>query len=73
VSLVLFGRAVALLGASAAGAFIALGPVIATLLAIPILNEWPTADDWIGIAVINVRVYLASGGPLPRRLSDRVA
>ena len=46
---------------------------IATLLAIPILNEWPTAEDWIGIAVISVGVYLASGGPLPRRLSDRVA
>jgi len=73
VSLVLFGRAVALLGASAAGAFIALGPVIATLLAIPILNEWPTAEDWIGIAVISAGVYLASGGPLPRRLLHRVA
>jgi drug/metabolite transporter (DMT)-like permease len=73
VSLVLFGRAVALLGASAAGAFIALGPVIATLLAIPILNEWPTAEDWIGIAVISAGVYLASGGPLPRRLLDRAA
>ena len=73
VSLVLFGRAVALLGASAAGAFIALGPVIATLLAIPILNEWPSAEDWMGIAVISVGVYLASGGPLPRRLLHRVA
>jgi drug/metabolite transporter (DMT)-like permease len=73
VSLVLFGRAVALLGASAAGAFIALGPVIATLLAIPILDEWPSAEDWTGIAVISVGVYLASGGPLPRRLLRRVA
>lgn len=73
VSLVLFGRAVALLGASAAGAFIALGPVIATLLAIPILDEWPTPEDWIGIAAISVGVYLASGGPLPRRLSHRLA
>lgn len=73
VSLVLFGRAVTLLGASAAGAFLALGPVVASLLAIPILNEWPTAEDWAGIAVISVGVYLASGGPLPRRLSDGVA
>lgn len=73
VSLALFGRAVALLGASAAGAFIALGPVIATLLAIPVLDEWPTAADWIGIAVISTGVYLASGGPLPRRLSERIA
>jgi drug/metabolite transporter (DMT)-like permease len=64
---------VALLGASAAGAFIALGPVIATLLAIPILNEWPSAEDWMGIAVISVGVYLASGGPLPHRLLRRVA
>ena len=73
VSLALFGRAVALLGASAAGAFIALGPVIAALLAIPVLDEWPTTEDWIGIAVISVGVYLASGGPLSRRLSERVA
>ena len=72
ISLVLFGRAVTLLGASAAGSFIALGPVIATLLAIPILNEWPTPEDWIGIAIISAGVYLASGGPLPRRLLNRV-
>ncbi len=58
---------------AAAGAFIALGPVIATLLAIPILDEWPSAEDWTGIAVISVGVYLASGGPLPRRLLRRVA
>lgn len=67
LSLVLYARAVALLGASAAGAFLALGPVIATLLAIPLLDEWPSVEDWIGIAVISVGVYLASGGPLPRR------
>lgn len=70
VSLALFGRAVALLGASAAGAFIALGPVIATLLAIPVLDEWPTVEEWIGVAVISLGVYLASGGKLPRRLSE---
>lgn len=67
VSLVLFGRAVALLGASGAGAFLALGPVIATLLAIPILDEWPTHQEWMGIIVISVGVYLAGGGPLPRQ------
>jgi drug/metabolite transporter (DMT)-like permease len=73
VSLILFGRAVTLLGASAAGSFIALGPAIATLLAIPILGEWPTAEDWTGIAAISVGVYLASGGPLPRRLTHGIA
>ena len=44
---------------------ISLGPVIAALLAIPILHEWPSLTDWIGIAVISAGVYLASGGPLP--------
>lgn len=67
VSMVLFGRAVALIGASGASAFISLGPVIAALLAIPVLDEWPTLTDWLGIAVISAGVYLASGGPLPRR------
>ncbi len=67
VSMVLFGRAVALIGPSATTAFVSLGPVIAALLAIPILHEWPTAVDWLGIAVISAGVYLASGGPLPKR------
>ncbi len=64
-SLVLYGRAVTLLGASRAGAFIALGPVIAALLAILFLGEWPALHDWLGIAVVSVGVYLASGAPLP--------
>ncbi len=67
VSMVLFGRAVALIGPSATTAFISLGPAIAALLAIPILHEWPTLTDWLGIAVISAGVYLASGGPLPKR------
>jgi drug/metabolite transporter (DMT)-like permease len=68
VSLVLYGRAVMLLGASSAGSFIALGPVMAALLAIPALGEWPKPVDWLGIVVITVGVYLASGGPLPPRV-----
>jgi drug/metabolite transporter (DMT)-like permease len=61
VSLVLFGRGVALLGATGAGAFIALGPIIAALMAIPALGEWPKPTDWLGIAVISAGVYIASG------------
>jgi drug/metabolite transporter (DMT)-like permease len=57
-----------LLGASSAGSFIALGPVMAALLAIPALGEWPKPVDWLGIIVITVGVYLASGGPLPTRM-----
>jgi drug/metabolite transporter (DMT)-like permease len=42
--------------------------VKAALLAIPALGEWPKPVDWLGIVVITVGVYLASGGPLPTRL-----
>lgn len=64
VSMVLYGYAIALIGPSASAAFISLGPVIAALLGIPILHEWPRPTDWIGIATISAGVYLASGGPL---------
>ena len=61
VSLVLYSFGVARLGASTAGAFIALGPVVAALLAIVVLGEWPRTSDWIGIAIITAGVALASG------------
>jgi len=61
VSLVLYSLGVARLGASSAGAFVAFGPVIAALLAIAVLGEWPKLSDWIGIAVITLGVALASG------------
>jgi drug/metabolite transporter (DMT)-like permease len=67
VSLFLYGRAVSLLGASRGAAFGALAPAVAALLAVPVLGEWPTAADWTAIALISAGVYLASGGPLPRR------
>ena len=64
VSLVLYGRAVALLGASGGAAFGALVPALAALIAIPLLGEWPSAADWLAIVLISAGVYLASGGPL---------
>jgi drug/metabolite transporter (DMT)-like permease len=33
--------------------------------AIPVLGEWPSATDWMAIALISFGVYLESGGPLP--------
>ena len=66
VSLVLYGRAVALLGASGGSAFGALVPALSALFAIPLLGEWPSQIDWAGIVLISAGVYLASGGPLPR-------
>jgi drug/metabolite transporter (DMT)-like permease len=68
VSLLLYGRAVAILGASGGAAFGALVPALSALLAIPLLDEWPHETDWVGILLISAGVYLASGGSLPSRI-----
>ena len=62
VSLLLYGRAVALLGASGGSAFGALVPVLSALFAIPLLGEWPSETDWMGIVLISFGVYLTSRG-----------
>jgi drug/metabolite transporter (DMT)-like permease len=67
VSLVLYGRAVSILGASSGAAFAALCPAMTALMAIPILGEWPTTTDWMAIFSISIGVYVVSGGPLPKR------
>jgi drug/metabolite transporter (DMT)-like permease len=67
ISLVLYGRAVSILGASSGAAFAALCPAMTALMAIPVLDEWPTSIDWMAIISISVGVYVVSGGPLPRR------
>ena len=64
IALVLYGRAIAILGASDGAAFGALVPALSALLAIPFLGEWPTESGWIAIALISIGVYLASGGLL---------
>ena len=66
VSIVCFGRAVAILGASSGSVFAALCPAITALAAIPILGEWPTFVDWGAMLMISAGVYVASGAPLPR-------
>jgi drug/metabolite transporter (DMT)-like permease len=67
VSLVLYGRAIALIGASAGAAFGALVPALSALIAIPLLGEWPSRSDWLAIGLISSGVYLASGGPIGLR------
>jgi drug/metabolite transporter (DMT)-like permease len=64
VSVVLYGRAIATIGASGGAAVGALVPALSTLFAIPIIGEWPSATDWVGITLISAGVYLASGAPL---------
>jgi drug/metabolite transporter (DMT)-like permease len=65
VSLLLYGRAIAILGASGGAAFGALVPALSALFAVPLLGEWPSETDWVGIILISGGVYLASGGPMP--------
>jgi drug/metabolite transporter (DMT)-like permease len=65
VALLLYGRMVGILGATAGAAFVALTPATTALLAIPVLGEWPSAIDRIAITVISAGVYLLSGGPMP--------
>ena len=72
VALVLYGRMVALLGATAGAAFVALTPATTALLGIPVLGEWPSAIDWTAILLISAGVYLVSGGPLPARWTNTV-
>lgn len=73
LSLILYARALKLLGASAGGAFGALVPVLSALFAIPLLGEWPTQSDWLAVVLISIGVYLASGGPLPYRRAGQSA
>jgi drug/metabolite transporter (DMT)-like permease len=68
ISLMLYGRAVSILGASSGAAFAALCPAMTALMAIPILGEWPQILDWAAIVLISAGVYIVSGGPLPRWL-----
>lgn len=61
VALVTFSEGVRRLGASKAAAFAALVPVGATLLAIPVLGEWPDASAVAGVVLASFGVLLASG------------
>ncbi len=66
VSLVAYGRAVSILGASRASPFAALIPAATAFLGILVLHEWPSAADWAGIACVSTGVHLASGAPMQR-------
>jgi drug/metabolite transporter (DMT)-like permease len=66
LSLLLYGRAISILGASSGAAFAALCPAMTSLLGIPILGERPSIVEWSAIGLISAGVYIVSGGPLPR-------
>lgn len=61
VALVLYNIGIARLGASRAAAFVALVPALATLIAIPVLQEIPDAASIFGVVTTGSGVLLASG------------
>jgi drug/metabolite transporter (DMT)-like permease len=67
VAVVAFNRAVALLGARAAAAIIALLPVVASTMAIPVLGEIPSPLGGAAIAIIALGVFLAARPAPPRK------
>lgn len=68
VSLVFFNRAVAALGASRTAVFGALVPMLATLMAIPVLDEVPSLPEIIALVAVTVGVLLASGAVRLKRV-----
>ena len=71
ISLVLYGRAVSILGASSAASFAALVPAMTALMAIPVMGEVPARHDWVGIMLISLGVYAVSDGPTPVWIKHR--
>jgi drug/metabolite transporter (DMT)-like permease len=61
VAILLYGLAIARLGASGGAAFVALVPALAAIIAIPVLGEWPDATAIIGIVATTFGVGLSVG------------
>jgi drug/metabolite transporter (DMT)-like permease len=72
VALFSLSRAIVILGAPRAGAFLSLVPVVATLLGAIVLREWPSISETIAVGIISFGVLLAAGAsqyaltPAPR-------
>lgn len=60
-ALICYNRAVTLLGAANSSVFLPLIPVLASLMAIPLLGEIPTWLEWAGMGLAGVGVLLATG------------
>ena len=61
VAIVLYGVAISRLGATRGAALTALVPVLAAVLSIPLLGEWPTAATALAIVATTLGVMLAGG------------
>ncbi|MAH83200.1 MAG: hypothetical protein CBB68_02405 [Rhodospirillaceae bacterium TMED8] len=60
VGVFLFTTAIRVIGTASTAAVMALVPAMAALIAIPVLNEWPSSFVWVGIAVVTAGIVLAT-------------
>jgi drug/metabolite transporter (DMT)-like permease len=60
IALVLFSRAIRVLGVSSASLFMPLVPVFGVLLGVPVLDEVPAAIQLVGMAGVTVGIALAA-------------
>lgn len=60
LSMLTYAGAVRRIGPSRAAAFSALTPALIALIGIPVLDEWPDAATWAGIALVGGGVAFAS-------------
>jgi drug/metabolite transporter (DMT)-like permease len=61
VAIIIYTRAIALLGSSLASLFSALIPALVILMAIPLLGEMPAPLEWAGMALATCGMVLALG------------
>lgn len=61
VGLILYSKAVEILGAARGAVFVAMVPVLATLMGIPFMGEWPSFFEWGAILTLTFGVLLATG------------
>jgi len=61
VAIIVYSRAIALLGSSLASLFSAFIPALVILMAIPLLGEQPAPLEWAGIALATCGMILALG------------
>lgn len=72
VAMVLFLRAVAILGAERTGAVVAMVPVLAGLAAVPLLHEPLTPWLMAGLALVSVGAFVSAAPPMRRQAALRV-
>lgn len=61
LAVLLFTTAIRTIGPSTTAATMALVPGLAALIAIPVLNEWPSLYAWTGMALTTGGIVLAAG------------